>query len=77
MSLEAGVTTGWLGLTHGGRAVGIDEFGVSGPGDQVLAHLGLTADAVVAHPLDALGHTGQRPRHSERDGAACPTSSSA
>ncbi len=78
VSLEAGVTTGWLGLTHGGRAVGIDEFGVSGPGDQVLAHLGLTADAVVAHTLDALGaHRTAAQSTRNGDGAACPTSSSA
>ncbi len=48
VSVEAGVTTGWRGVTSGGLAVGIDTFGTSGPGDQVMAHCGMSVDAVVA-----------------------------
>ena len=78
VSLEAGVTTGWLGLTHAGHAVGIDEFGASGPGDQVLAHFGLTVDSVVAHTLTAVeAHQTAAQESRNGDGAACPTSSSA
>ncbi|HEY0775293.1 MAG TPA: transketolase, partial [Nocardioidaceae bacterium] len=44
VSVEAGVRTGWGGLTQ--EQVGIDEFGASGPGDTVLAHFGLTPQAV-------------------------------
>jgi transketolase len=78
VSLEAGVTTGWLGLTHAGHAVGIDEFGASGPGDQVLARFGLTVDSVVAHTLTAVtAHRTAAQASRNGDGAACPTSSSA
>jgi transketolase len=42
--VEAGVRTGWRALAGPGDAVlGLDRFGASGPGDQVAAHLGLSA----------------------------------
>lgn len=45
--IEAGVTTGWRALAEDrDDVVGINRFGESGPGPQVAAHLGLTADAV-------------------------------
>jgi transketolase len=40
VSVEAGVRTGWHGLVD--AAHGIDEFGASGPGDDVLAHFRIT-----------------------------------
>jgi transketolase len=49
VSIEAGVTLGWqkwVGLR--GRAIGIDRFGESAPGNIVLEKLGMTKDAVVA-----------------------------
>ncbi|MGD9960751.1 transketolase [Nocardioides sp.] len=46
VSIEAGVTSGWRGLVD--LAIGIDEFGASGPGPAVLAHVGLTTEAVTA-----------------------------
>ncbi len=46
--VEAGVTSGWLGLGASNRsAVGINRFGESAPGDTVYAHLGMTIDHVV------------------------------
>ncbi len=53
VSVEAGVRTGWLGVAD--AAHGIDEFGVSGPGDAVLAHFGITPQAVAARVHTALG----------------------
>ncbi|MGE0218448.1 transketolase [Mycolicibacterium sp.] len=45
--IEAGVRTGWQAIARDRDAVvGIDRFGESGPGPQVAAHLGLTAQAV-------------------------------
>lgn len=44
VSIEAGVTSGWRGLVD--LAIGIDDFGASGPGEEVLAHVGLTATAI-------------------------------
>ena len=49
VSIEAGVTLGWqkwVGLR--GRAIGIDRFGESAPGNIVLERLGMTKDAVIA-----------------------------
>ncbi|GGK42382.1 transketolase [Nocardia camponoti] len=44
VSIEAGVTAGWEGTVD--LAIGLDEFGHSGPGAEVLAHLGFTAEAI-------------------------------
>jgi transketolase len=45
--IEAGVRTGWLALAGPKDAViGVDRFGVSGPGRQVAEHLGLSVPAV-------------------------------
>ena len=42
----------WVGLD--GAVVGIDRFGLSAPGDQVLDHLGINKDNVVANALALL-----------------------
>ncbi|MFN8191215.1 MAG: transketolase [Nocardioidaceae bacterium] len=54
VSVEAGVTSGWAGLTDGGVRLGIDEFGASGPASDVLRHFRLTPDAVAADVSAAL-----------------------
>ncbi len=36
-------------------AIGIDEFGTCGPGDEVLAHHGFTVDSVLAKIHEHLG----------------------
>lgn len=47
MSVEAGVTMGWERyLGENGRAIGIDRYGASAPGDTVFEKLGLTAQSV-------------------------------
>ena len=48
VAVEAGVSSTWgkyVGLT--GKTVCIDRFGISAPGDTVMAQLGMTADNVV------------------------------
>lgn len=48
VSVEAGVTDGWYRfLGAHGRAVGVDSFGASGHGQQVLAAAGVTVEHVV------------------------------
>lgn len=48
VSIEAGVTSPWYKyLGCEGKAIGIDRFGFSAPGDQVLADLGMTVENVV------------------------------
>ncbi|MFV0462519.1 MAG: transketolase [Nostocoides sp.] len=44
VAVEAGVRAGWAGFAD--VVVGLDEFGASGKGDQVLAHFGFTPEAV-------------------------------
>jgi transketolase len=47
VSVEAGVTFGWSRyLGEKGRAIGIDRYGASAPGDTVFEKLGLTPESV-------------------------------
>ncbi|MEO5715409.1 MAG: transketolase [Luteolibacter sp.] len=49
VSIEAGVTgLWWKYVGTEGKAIGIDRFGMSAPGDVVFKELGITKDAVVA-----------------------------
>lgn len=45
IAVEAGVTSGWYQVAD--EAMGINRFGLSGPGAQVAQALGLTADVLV------------------------------
>ena len=44
VSVEAGVTLGWDRWAD--RSVGIDRFGASAPGGEVLSRFGITAEHV-------------------------------
>ena len=46
VSVEAGATLGWE--RYATASVGIDRFGASAPGSEVLRRLGITEDNVVA-----------------------------
>jgi transketolase len=46
VSIEAGSTFGWSRWVD--RSIGIDGFGASGPGGEVLAHFGFAAEPVAA-----------------------------
>lgn len=49
VSIEAGVTDMWWKYVGTeGKALGIDRFGISAPGDVVMKELGMTADHVIA-----------------------------
>ena len=49
VSIEAGSTLGWERYTTTqGRQIGIDGFGASGPGGEVLEHFGFTVENVLA-----------------------------
>lgn len=45
VSIEAGSTGGWAGMVD--VAIGIDDFGASGPGEDVMAYHGFTVEAVL------------------------------
>ena len=47
LAVEAGVTLGWYKyVTAEGDVIGIDRFGESGPGDEVMKHFGFTTENV-------------------------------
>lgn len=49
VSIEAGVTFGWSRhLGSAGKAIGVDRFGASAPGEVIYEKLGLTSEAVVS-----------------------------
>ena len=55
VAIEAGVTAGWERYVGSRDAVvGVDRFGASAPGDEVLRRFGLTADAIVERARKSL-----------------------
>jgi transketolase len=54
VSVEAGVTFGWGAWAD--ASVGIDRFGASAPGAEVMEHLGITPAAVAAAARGLLEH---------------------
>jgi transketolase len=57
ISLEAASTFGWARWVD--HSIGIDSFGASGPGGEVLAHFGISPDAVANRVAAALGEPAQ------------------
>jgi transketolase len=56
VAVEAAIGFGWSEwLGDEGRFVGMTGFGASAPAEALYAHFGITADAVCAQALDALG----------------------
>ncbi len=56
VSLEAGVTAGWAGIVGRGQALGIDEFGASGTGEDILRHAGMYAARLADRITARLAH---------------------
>jgi transketolase len=49
IAIEAGVSQGWARfIGEDGVFIGMDSFGASAPQEELYAHFGITADAVVA-----------------------------
>ncbi|MDQ4044161.1 MAG: transketolase, partial [Chloroflexota bacterium] len=56
VSVEAGTTIGWARYTgENGAHVGIDRYGASGPGNEVLKYFGFNVENVTATALELLG----------------------
>jgi transketolase len=53
VSIEAGTTIGWDRFAD--RTIGVDRYGMSGPGNKVLTEYGFTVDNVVAQAKQLLG----------------------
>ena len=59
LAVEAGATLSWgryVGIE--GRVIGIDRFGASGKGAEVLAHFGFTAEHIAHEAGELLKSTG-------------------
>lgn len=52
ISIEAGITLGWQ--KYATSTIGIDRFGMSGPGNQVMAELGITTDTIIEESKSVL-----------------------
>jgi transketolase len=53
VSIEAGVTRGWEGIVgENGFSIGIDQFGMSAPANDLFAHFGITGADVATKALD-------------------------
>jgi transketolase len=56
LAVEAGVTLGWRDIVgDAGAVIGIDRFGASAPGAEVVKRFGLTVEAVVEKALELAG----------------------
>ena len=56
VTVEAAATFGWAKWAGSeGKTVGIDRFGASAPGDEVMKHLGFTAEHVASEALKLFG----------------------
>ena len=56
LAIEAGATSPWYRLVGSrGGVLGIDRFGLSGPGEAVYGALGFTVEAVVTRSQALLG----------------------
>lgn len=59
LAVEAGATLSWRRCVgNGGRVIGIDRFGASGTGAEVLARFGFTAEHVAREAGELLKSTG-------------------
>jgi transketolase len=55
LAVEAGVTLGWYKyVTAQGDVIGIDRFGESGPGDEIMSDFGFTAENVYQRAMALL-----------------------
>jgi len=60
VTVEAGATLGWSRFAGDeGVIIGLDRFGASAPGGELLQHFGFTADRVTAAALGLLGRGGE------------------
>ena len=55
MSVEAGSSQGWHRWVSEGAIIAVDRYGASAPGEEVMQHLGFTAENVTSTALRLLG----------------------
>jgi len=73
VTIEAGSTMGWRRWAGDeGIVIGLERFGESAPGAEVLERLGFTAEHVAAAALRLLGRSVEADREYSPDGALAP-----
>jgi transketolase len=73
VTVEAASTMGWYRWAGDeGIVIGVDRFGASAPGPEVLEHLGFTAEHVTAAALRVLGRTDEADREYKAETALVP-----
>jgi transketolase len=76
VSVEAGATIGWERWTGDeGTVIGIDHYGASAPGDEIMKHFGFTSEHVTSAALRLLGRNAEADKEFGGDTAnVAPTS---
>jgi transketolase len=73
VTVEAASTMGWRRWAGDeGVVIGLERFGASAPGPEVLEHLGFTAEHVTAAALRVLGRTAEADREYSAETALGP-----
>jgi transketolase len=74
VTVEAGATFGWHQWAGDeGIIIGIDRYGASAPGAEVLAHFGFTAEHVTSAALRLMGREEEARKEYGSDTAMMPT----
>ena len=69
VTVEAGVTMGWERWAGGeGICIGINHFGASAPGDEVMKRFGFTSEHVTAAALTLLGRNAEAQKEYQNQG---------
>jgi transketolase len=73
VTIEAASTMGWHRWAGDeGVVIGLERFGASAPGPEVLEHLGFTAQSVTAAALRVLGRSAEADREYSAEAALAP-----
>ena len=68
VTVEAGTTFGWdRWAGTDGITIGLDRFGASAPGDEVMKRLGFRAETVTAAALRTLGRNAEADKEASSD----------
>lgn len=73
VTVEAGASFGWERWAAEGTIIGVDRFGASAPGEQVMKHLGFTAEHVTSAALRLLGRAQEADKEYGGETAFAPT----
>ncbi len=75
VTIEAGTTLGWdRWATEEGKTIGIDHYGASAPGEEVMKQFGFTSEHVTSAALRLLGRNEEADKEVGSDTAVAPTS---